>query len=77
MGLYILREYGGAGMDYVSYAIAIAELSKYCASTGTIVAAHNSLCISPIYYFAQRNREEIFTKTLQWPTYWSLCNNRT
>ncbi|HPF06551.1 MAG TPA: acyl-CoA dehydrogenase family protein, partial [Spirochaetota bacterium] len=51
MGIVYPEEYNGSGMDYVSYSIAISELSKYCASTGTILAAHNSLCISPIYYF--------------------------
>jgi butyryl-CoA dehydrogenase len=38
-------------MDYLTYAIAVEEISRGCASTGVIVSAHNSLCLSPIYYF--------------------------
>ncbi len=64
MGVVYPEEYGGAGMDYVSYAIAIAELSKYCASTGTIVAAHNSLCISPIYYFGTEEQKKKYLPKL-------------
>ncbi len=48
MGMGIPKEYGGAGADDVSCAIAIEELSKYCASTGDIVATHNGLCVGPI-----------------------------
>lgn len=48
MGIYIPEEYGGAGMDYLSYAIIIEELSRGCASTGVYVSAHSSLCTWPI-----------------------------
>ena len=51
LGVVYPEEYNGSGMDYVSYAIAVEELSRGCASTGVIVSAHNSLCLSPIYYF--------------------------
>lgn len=51
MGIVYPEEYNGAGMDYVSYAIAVEEVSRGCGATGTIVSAHNSLCLSPIYYF--------------------------
>lgn len=51
LGIVYPSEYNGADMDYVSYAIACEEISRVCASSGTIVSAHNSLCISPIYYF--------------------------
>jgi len=51
-GVVYSEEYNGAGMDYPSYAIAVEELSRGCASTGVIISAHNSLCLSPINYFA-------------------------
>lgn len=51
MGVVYDDKYGGAGMDYVSYAIAVEEISRVCASSGVIVSAHNSLCVSPINYF--------------------------
>ncbi len=58
-GLYVPVEYGGAGCDYVSYAVAIEELSRACAATGILVSAHHSLCVDPILAFgteAQRRR---------------------
>ncbi|MFQ6106030.1 MAG: acyl-CoA dehydrogenase [Thermoplasmata archaeon] len=44
MGMTIAPEYGGAGMDTISYAIAVEEVSRVCGSTGLIMASHNSLC---------------------------------
>ncbi len=64
MGIVYPEEYGGAGMDYVSYSIAVSELSKYCASTGTIIAAHNSLCLSPIYYFGTEAQKKKYMPKL-------------
>jgi butyryl-CoA dehydrogenase len=51
LGIYFPKEYGGAGGDTMSYAIALEELSRVCASTGTIFSAHNSLSAWPIYTF--------------------------
>jgi butyryl-CoA dehydrogenase len=48
LGVFIPEEYGGAGLDYVSYALVIEELSVECASTGVIVSAHASLGSWPI-----------------------------
>ena len=48
MGMCVPKEYGGTGADPLSAAICIEELSKYCASTGDIVATHNGLCCDPI-----------------------------
>jgi alkylation response protein AidB-like acyl-CoA dehydrogenase len=50
-GLPFGEEYGGTGGDTVSYAIAVEEISRACASTGITYAANVSLGISPIYYF--------------------------
>ena len=49
MGMTIPQEYGGAGIDKVSYMIALEEISRYCGSTGLTVEAHNSLGIGHIY----------------------------
>ena len=49
MGIYLPKEYGGAGADILSYVMAVEELSKVCATTGVIVSAHTSLCCAPIY----------------------------
>jgi butyryl-CoA dehydrogenase len=48
MGIFVPETYGGAGMDHVSYALAIEELSVQCAATGVIVSAHSSLGMWPI-----------------------------
>jgi butyryl-CoA dehydrogenase len=48
MGMFVPEPHGGAGMDYVSYVIAIEELSRVCASHGVIASAHNSLVNYPI-----------------------------
>ena len=64
MGIVYPEEYNGSGMDYISYAIAIEELSRGCASTGVIVSAHNSLCISPIYFFGTEIQKESYLPDL-------------
>jgi alkylation response protein AidB-like acyl-CoA dehydrogenase len=59
LGLPIPEQYGGAGTDYLSYAIAIEELARVCGSTALGVAAHTSLVCLPIATFgseAQRER---------------------
>jgi butyryl-CoA dehydrogenase len=48
MGIFIPEQYGGAGLDHVSYALVIEELAVECASTATIVSAHSSLGSWPI-----------------------------
>lgn len=50
-GITFPEEYGGVGADYLSYAIAVEELSRVDASVGVTVSAHSSLCANPIYKF--------------------------
>jgi hypothetical protein len=49
MGTIFPIEYGGSGMGYVDYVIAIEELSRVDGSVGIIVAAHTSLCTNHIF----------------------------
>src|SRR3954469_18285554 len=49
MGVVFPSEFGGAGLGYVEYVVAIEELSRVDGSIGIIVAAHNSLCSNHIY----------------------------
>ena len=58
MGHFIEERYGGSGLDCLSYVIAIEELSRACASTGTIVMAHNSLACAPIIDFGTGEQKE-------------------
>jgi len=48
LGIAVPEEYGGAGMDNVSYALAMEEVSRACASTGVIMSVQNSLVCDPI-----------------------------
>ena len=48
LGMFVPEAWGGAGMDYVSYVIAIEELSRVCASHGVIASVNNSLVCYPI-----------------------------
>ena len=51
LGSYFPEEYGGAGLDMLSYAIVVEEISKACASSGVLISAHTSLCCDPIHAF--------------------------
>ncbi|MDQ1353474.1 MAG: butyryl-CoA dehydrogenase [Acidobacteriota bacterium] len=64
MGIAYPPEYGGAGMDYVSYMIAVEEISRYCASTGVIVSAHSSLAIDPIFRFGNEEQKKKYLPDL-------------
>lgn len=55
LGITISPEYGGGGLDTICLAIAVEEISKVCASTGVIVAVHNSLVGNIILNFASEN----------------------
>ena len=57
-GIPFSDEYEGAGMDNVSYAIAVEELSRVCASSGVLVSAHTSLCAWPIYAFGTEEQRK-------------------
>ncbi len=51
LGVIFPEKYGGAGLGYMEYALAIEELSRVDGSVGIIVAAHTSLCSNHIYKF--------------------------
>lgn len=59
-GIVFPEEYGGAGADYISYAIAVEELSRVCASTGVTLSAHLSLGANPIYLFGTEEQKKTF-----------------
>ncbi len=58
MGVAYPTEYGGSGMDYISYMLTIESLSRACASTGVIVSAHSSLVCDPIYRFGTEEQKQ-------------------
>jgi butyryl-CoA dehydrogenase len=64
MGSYIPENYGGAGMDYSSYAIIVEEISRGCASTGVLISAHTSLCSWPILHYGTETQKQKYLPSL-------------
>ncbi|MFC6862498.1 acyl-CoA dehydrogenase [Halomicroarcula sp. GCM10025817] len=60
MGMPIPESYGGAGLDYHSYAMALEEISRGSGGLGTIVAAHISLACNMIYEFGDEAQKEAY-----------------
>ena len=58
MGVAQPTDYGGAGMDALSYAIGVEEISRGCAGCGVIMSAHNSLYADPVKMFATPEQKE-------------------
>jgi butyryl-CoA dehydrogenase len=58
LGAPFPAEYGGGGLDAVSYAILTEELAKGCSSLRTSISVHGSLCGSTIKYFASKEQKE-------------------
>jgi butyryl-CoA dehydrogenase len=64
LGVAIPQEYGGAGMDTLSYALAMEEVSAACASSGVIMSVNNSLFCDPVYKFGtDEQKKRILTPT--------------
>jgi alkylation response protein AidB-like acyl-CoA dehydrogenase len=57
MGVLIPREYGGAGLDAVAFAVCIEELAQACASTAVIVDVHTSVGTEPILLFGDEEQK--------------------
>jgi alkylation response protein AidB-like acyl-CoA dehydrogenase len=58
------EEYGGAGMDFLGYVIAVEELSRVCASTGVVLSAHTSLAGWPLYKFGTEAQKQKYLKPM-------------
>jgi hypothetical protein len=64
LGVIFPEKYGGAGLGYGEYAVAIEELSRVDGSVGLFVAAHNSLCTNHIYKFGTEAQRQKFVVPL-------------
>ncbi|GGB34927.1 acyl-CoA dehydrogenase [Lentibacillus populi] len=64
MGIPIPTEYGGSGMDLISYIIAINELSKVSATLGVILSVHTSVGTNPIRYFGNEEQKKHYLPKL-------------
>lgn len=64
MGMNVPMEYNGAGVDTVSYSVALQEIAYACAATSVIMSVHNSVACGPIYLFGSDYLKETYLKTL-------------
>ena len=75
LGIIFPEEYGGAGLSYIDYVIAVEEVSRVDGSIGISVAAHNSLCSNHIYEFGSEAQRRKYLPNLasgKWLGAWSL-----
>ncbi|HEV8617117.1 MAG TPA: acyl-CoA dehydrogenase family protein [Methylomirabilota bacterium] len=64
LGVLVDEEYGGAGLDYVSYALIVEELNRGDASVGITMWAHNSLCTNHIALFGSPEQKKAYLPRL-------------
>lgn len=64
MGMNVPPEFSGAGVDTVSYSVALQEIAYACASTAVIMSVHNSVACGPIYLFGSDYLKETYLKPL-------------
>ena len=63
-GIQVPPALGGAGLDSVSYAIAIEEISRVCAAMGLCIAVHNSVAVYPLMAFGSEVQKERWVRPL-------------
>jgi alkylation response protein AidB-like acyl-CoA dehydrogenase len=64
LGIPYPEEWGGAGLDYLSYAIGVEEVAKVCGSTALSMAAHTTLGCGPLYHFGSEEQKEKYLRRL-------------
>jgi alkylation response protein AidB-like acyl-CoA dehydrogenase len=80
MGVLVPTEYGGAGLSYMEYVTAIAEVSRIDGSIGLSMAAHNSLCTNHILQFGNEEQKQKYLPKLatgEWIGAWGLTEPNT
>jgi butyryl-CoA dehydrogenase len=63
-GVAVPEQYGGSGMDTVSYCLVIEEISRVCATSGVILSVNNSLVCDPLLKFGSEEQKQTFLKPL-------------
>lgn len=63
-GMFVSEPYGGQGLDYISYIIAVEEIARVDGSQAATVAAGNSLGIGPLYYFGTEEQKKKYLPKL-------------
>jgi butyryl-CoA dehydrogenase len=64
LGIYVPEEYGGAGLDAMSYALVSEEINRACASTGVVMSSHVSLAVDPLLHHGTDEQKERFLRPL-------------
>lgn len=64
MGMPFPEKYGGAGTDYLTYIMAVEEISKVDAAHGVIVQTHNALCCWPIFTYGTEEQKQKYLPNL-------------
>jgi butyryl-CoA dehydrogenase len=64
MGMNVPPEYNGAGVDSVSYSLALQEIGYACASTAVVMSVHNSVACGPVYLYGSEYLKETYLKPL-------------
>lgn len=59
MAIATSEDFGGTGLDYLAYAIAMEEISRGCASCGVIMSVNNSLYLGPVMHFGNKTQKEL------------------
>jgi len=80
MGVFVPEQYGGSGMGYFEYSVAIQEIAKVCGSIGLSLAAHNSLCTGHILAFGNEEQKKKYLPKLAIAEYlgaWGLTEANT
>lgn len=80
MGMLVPEAYGGAGLSYYEYKLAIEEVAKVCGSVGLSMAAHNSLCTGHILQFGNEEQKQRWLPKLAsgtWIGAWGLTEANT
>lgn len=75
LGIVFPAEYGGTGLGYLEYAIAVEEVARVCPAVALGLAAHNGLCTSHIYRFASEELKQMYVPNLAsgtWLGAWGL-----
>jgi butyryl-CoA dehydrogenase len=64
MGMNVPPEFNGAGVDSVSYSLALQEVGYTCASTAVVMSVHNSVACGPVYLYGSEYLKETYLKPL-------------
>ena len=80
LGMLVPEQYGGFGLGYIEYSLAIQEIAQVCGSVGLSMAAHNSLCTGHIMYFGNEDQKQKWLPKLasgEWIGAWGLTEAGT